>query len=96
MIAPLSGSLSWAGISLTRSLFLFVILFLIAGYGVVELTAEFSKKQKGYILGILVLLQMVGLFISWDFYLNHYPKRAIVIRAQECGYSELTEYIQKN
>lgn len=96
MIAPLSGSLSWAGISLTRALLLFVILFMIAGYGVVELVGEFSKKQKGYVLGILVLLQIVGLFISWDFYLNHYPKRAIVIRAQECGYSELTEYIQKN
>lgn len=95
MIAPLSGSLSWAGISLTRALFLFAIVFMIAGYGAIELIAELSKKQKGIGIGLLVLLQIVGLFISWDFYLNHYPKRAVVIRAQECGYSELAQYIQK-
>jgi hypothetical protein len=36
------------------------------------------------------------LFFSWDFYLNHYPKRAIVTRAWQSGYKELSDYVKKN
>ncbi len=96
MVAPLSGSLSWAGISLTRALFLFAVIFMIAGYGAVEFIREVPKKYKAMTIGALVFLQLLGLFSSWDFYLNHYPKRAIVIRSEECGYKELSEYIKNN
>lgn len=96
LAAPLSGSLSWAGISLTRVLFHFALIFILAGYGAIELIKEIPKKYKPLTIGALVILQMVGLFISWDFYLNHYPKRAVVIRSQECGYKELAEYIKNN
>lgn len=94
--SPLSGSLSWAGISLTRVLFMFVVIFIIVGYGVIEFIKEMPKKYKAFAIVSLVALQIMGLFISWDFYLNHYLKRAVVIRSEECGYKELGDYIKDN
>ena len=96
VVAPLSGSLSWAGISLTRVLFLFTTIFIITGYGAVELINEIPKKLKLTMIGLLIFIQLIGLLISWDFYLNHYTKRAIVNRSQECGYKELTDFIKMN
>ena len=96
LVAPLSGSLSWAGISLTRVLFLFVLIFVIAGYGAVEFIKEIPKKNRAVAIVALIILQIIGLFSSWDFYLNHYPKRAVVIRSQECGYTELAQYVSDN
>lgn len=96
VVAPLSGSLSWAGISLTRVLFLFTTIFIITGYGTVEFIKEIPKRFITQTIGLLIFIQLIGLFISWDFYLNHYTKRAIVNRAQECGYKELTNYIKLN
>ncbi len=95
-VAPLSGSLSWAGISLTRVLFLFTTMFVIAGYGLVEFVKEVPKRYKVLITVALVIIQLIGLYLSWDFYLNHYSKRALTIRAHECGYSELADYIKQN
>ena len=35
-------------------------------------------------------------FYSWDFYFNHYPKRAIVLHSWQAGYKELADYIKVN
>jgi len=95
-IAPLSGSLSWAGISLSRVQFLFTIIFVIAAYGLVEFVKELPKRYVALVVVSLAITQLIGLYLSWDFYLNHYSKKALAIRAQECGYSELADYIKKN
>jgi len=96
LISPLTGSLSWAGISLTRVMFEFALIFIVASYGFIELLRDVPARWKVTTVAALVTLQLVGLFISWNFYLNHYPKRAIVIRSQECGYKELATYIKQN
>jgi 4-amino-4-deoxy-L-arabinose transferase-like glycosyltransferase len=90
--SPLSGSLSWAGVSITRSVFIFIPLILISAYGMVN----FTSKKSGFIYAIVIGSYLVFLFLSWDFYLNHYPKRPIVIRSWQAGYKELAAYINKN
>ncbi|MGH7202987.1 MAG: hypothetical protein ACREHC_00915 [Candidatus Levyibacteriota bacterium] len=50
----------------------------------------FAKKTKVstnkvvpglLIVAIVLLLEAIFLFYSWDFYLNHYPKRPIVAQS---------------
>ena len=41
-------------------------------------------------------LYFVMAIYNWDFYLNHYPKRMIVVRAWQSGYKELGEYVKEN
>ena len=44
----------------------------------------------------LVAVELFFLGYNWDFYLNHYPKRPLVMKAWQCGYKEMGEYIQQN
>jgi hypothetical protein len=92
LFSPISGSLSWAGVSITRSAFIFIPIFIIAAYGIVN----FLNKKSSFLYLILIILYLVPLFYSWDFYLNHYPKRAVVLRSWQAGYKELSEYISEN
>src|SRR3989338_8270757 len=96
LISPVPAALSWAGISLTRSLFVLIPILIIASYGVIQLYKEFPKKYALFLLFALILAETSLLFYTWDFYLNHYPKRALVIRAWQPGYRELTSYIKEN
>lgn len=90
--SPISGSLSWAGESINRSSFIFIPIFIISAYGVVN----FLHKKSVFFYLILVTLYLILSFYSWDFYLNHYPKRAIALRSWQAGYKELTSYIKIN
>jgi len=90
--SPISGSLSWAGVSITRSVFIFIPIFIISAYGIVN----FLNKKSVYSYLILVTLYLILAFYSWDFYLNHYPKRAVVLGSWQAGYKELTEYVSNN
>ncbi len=83
----MAGSLSWAGASISRTLFLLVLITVLSGYGYAQLNV--GKKT----FKILVIAQLFLLAYSWGIYLNHYPKRGIVIRDQQCGYKELTDFI---
>ncbi|MBI2051160.1 glycosyltransferase family 39 protein [Candidatus Roizmanbacteria bacterium] len=96
LVAPLSSSLSWAGLSLTRSLFLLIPILLIASYGGVALFAYVPKRYKVLTATSLIAAQLLLLLFSWDFYLNHYPKRAVVVRAWQSGYRELSQYVKEN
>lgn len=96
MISPLSASLSWAASSLTRSFFILIPILLITSYGVINFVQIFNKRYKKIIIFIILLFYLFFIYYNWDFYLNHYPKRALVIRAWECGYKQLTSYIQDN
>lgn len=95
-ISPLSSSLSWAGGSLTRSLFLLIPLFCLAAYGFVQLMDTFHKRQK-----IVIQFAALGLFLfftvfAWDFYLFHYSKRITTIHAWQCGYGQVNAFIKNN
>ena len=45
---------------------------------------------------LFVICYLLFNFYSWDFYLNHYSKRAVVLRSWQAGYKELTNYIKIN
>lgn len=92
LFAPVSGSLSWAGESINRTVFLFIPIFIISAYGLVGLL----NKKNLYLYLILATFYLILSFYSWDFYLNHYPKRAIALRSWQAGYKELANYVKTN
>ena len=91
LFSPTSAALSWAGESITRSIFVFIPIFIISAYGVVNFV---GKKYTLYLFLVPCFLFLN--FYSWDFYFNHYPKRAIVLRSWQAGYKELASYIKEN
>ena len=95
LVSPIAAFLSWAGISLTRSLFILIPIIIITSYGVFYFLESF-KKNLYPLIATLIMLELIFLFYSWDFYLNHYPKRALIIRSLEAGYKELGDYIKNN
>ncbi len=95
--SPASAALAWAGTSMTRNFLSIVPILAIASYGVVALTQELRRSPWGVVVGVGVVGSFVFFQITtWDFYFNHYPKRAMVIRATECGYTELATYVRAN
>lgn len=97
VISPLTAALSWNEGSITRSLFLIIPALLISSYGAYNFLFYLSKKRLfPYVLIFLAILESTFLYYSWDFYINHYPKRALVARSWQCGYSELSTYIKNN
>lgn len=97
LISPLTAALSWADISLTRGLFLLIVALLISSYGLYHIIMLPKKKNLRYaLLAALILSESLMLFYSWDFYLNHYTKRAIVGRYWQCGYEDLGKYLKEN
>lgn len=97
LISPFSAALSWADMSLTRSLFLIIILLVVSSYGMYTIMLLAAKRKNLYlVLPLLIFAELIFLFYSWDFYFNHYPQRATVIRAWQCGYKELGDYVKAN
>lgn len=96
LFLPLPASLSWLGITLPRSLALFPILIIISSYGIFNLFKWLKKNKYIFVLPIIILMEFVFLYYSWDFYFNHYPKRAIMTREWQCGYKELAQYVRQN
>ena len=92
IFAPVSGSLSWAGESINRTVFIFIPIFIISAYGAIN----FLHKKSTFLYLILTTLYLILVFYSWDFYLNHYPKRAIALRSWQAGYKELADYVKMN
>lgn len=91
LFAPTSAILSWAGVSISRSLFIFIPVSIIGAYGL----SQIFSKQKLIFIGILGIYFAL-LFYNWDFYFNHFPKRLVTIRSWQCGYKELGEYVKTN
>ncbi len=98
LISPAAAALTWAGISITRSMFLFIPVLILASYGAITLLEQFKPKKNILLSAVVGVIVLHGafLFYSWDFYLNHYPNRALVRRAWQCGYKELAAYIKEN
>jgi hypothetical protein len=91
LFSPMSASLSWAGESINRSVFIFIPIFIISSYGIVNFV---SKKYVLYLF--LAPCFLLLSFYSWDFYFNHYSKRAVVLRSWQAGYKELANYVKTN
>lgn len=96
LVAPLPASLAWQSLTLPRALFIFVPSTIIAGYGAVQLLKSINKKYYKVAFVSLIVLQLIFLFYSWDFYLNHYSSRAVTTYSRQCGYKELVDYVHKN
>ena len=96
--APLAGSLTWADVSITRALFLLPLMHVAAAFGIYKTIIGVRNNRKRYGLVIISFLLLYGYFglKSWQILLYHYPARAEVARAQQCGYDQLGAYVQKN
>ena len=92
LFSPLSANLSWAGSSVTRSIFVFIPALIISAYGVINFL---NKKNPAFYI-LFLIFYLLFLFYSWDFYFNHYPKRALVLRSWQAGYKELLNYVKDN
>ncbi len=97
IISPLTAALSWNEGSITRSLFILIPAIIISAYGVYHILLLANRRKiLFYVLFILFFVESVFLYYSWDFYFNHYPKRALVARTWQCGYKELASYVKAN
>lgn len=96
LISPIPGALSWAGLSTSRTFFMFIILIIITSYGWISFWEEKKLKQFQ-----LIKLGLIGIFIflnilNWDYYLNQYPKKWLNQQSWQCGYKQLVDYIKAN
>ncbi len=90
-VSPLANALTWQEYSLIRTYPLIFPLIFIISYG-------FYYFLNQRVLRTLLILSIFFFYLinSWDIYLLHYPKRAEVIRAWQCGYKELVNYVKNN
>lgn len=97
LFAPLSAALTWQEYSLTRSFFMIVPILTIAAYGMYSLIHSFATNNVRLVAGLLIIGALLYYhFFTWDFYFHHYPKKTEAIYGWQCGYKELTEYIDRN
>lgn len=96
-ITPIGNALTWQGQSLIRTYTLLFSLLLVIGYGVYHGFESINNKYLKISLVIIsICLYFFFKFFAWDMYFNHYPKRAMTIRAWQCGYKELVDYVKQN
>jgi len=95
-VSPLSASLSWNTGSLTRSLFILIPILITASYGIVNVFLQINKKNRKIFGFFIILTYLLINMYNWDFYLNHYPKRGVVIQAWQCGYKQLARFVRQN
>lgn len=98
-VSPLVNALTWQEYSLNRTYFMIFPILAIVAYGVVNLFEDLVRSRRDcHVLVKLVLAMTMGAylfysFMSWDFYFNHYAKRAIVIRGWQCSNKEMAQYV---
>ncbi len=96
-ISPITAALTWADLSFTRSFFILIPTLVIVSYGFYNFLIAFRKKRIfNYLLIALLCIEALFLFYSWDFYLNHYSKRALPAQSWQAGYQELGDYVKAN
>lgn len=97
LITPLNNALTWQEYSLIRTYFLIFPIIFTVSYGVYHLYLS-VKNTRIRNVGFLVILSVFLFFIgqSWDFYFFHYSKRAAIVRAWQCGYKEVVQYVKAN
>lgn len=101
-ISPLVNALTWQEYSLNRTYFMIFPILAIVAYGVVNLFEDLVRSRRDCfpaMVGFLAMTMGAYLFysfMSWEFYFNHYSKRALVIRGWQCGNKEMAQYVGKN
>ena len=72
-------------------------LLIIVSYGIYHFFSEIRKTKLFYFL-LFIIIGYYGFSLAnnWDIYLLHYPKRIEIIRAWQCGYKELADYVKQN
>lgn len=96
-ITPINNALTWQDASLIRSYIIIFPLIILISLGVYNLFVVYKENKYFYVFVFIVLaLFSFYKYNHWDLYFNHYPKRAIVIRAWQCGYKELVSYVKDN
>ncbi|MCR4326588.1 MAG: glycosyltransferase family 39 protein [Candidatus Roizmanbacteria bacterium] len=98
LITPIPGALTWQEYSVIRTYTLFVPLIIFAAIGITMAVGAIKNKQKIWSYGLaLILLGHIALTArTWEYFLVHYPSRALVIRTWEAGYSELASFVKQN
>lgn len=96
-LAPIGNALTWQEYSLIRTYFMIFPLLTIVSYGIYNFFSEI-KNKKLFCLFLIIILgyYCFNLINNWDIYLLHYPKRIEIIRAWQCGYKEMTNYLKGN
>lgn len=100
LISPIPNALTWQDASIIRTYTMIFPLILIVSFGAYYFFVDLLR-QLGRLSGPIALFSILVLFgfyfyNNWDIYFNHYPKRAVVVRAWQCGYKELVQYVQSN
>lgn len=95
-VSPLSGSLSWAGLSVSRSFFIFIISLIIVSFAWIKFWEKRNHWWDNWIKFGLIVGFFFFTLLNWDYYLNQYPKKWLNQQAWQCGYKELVFYVNKN
>jgi len=96
MVSPIAGSLTWDDPSLPRTFFIIIPILIISAYGFINFIENIKSQKYFLILSMIIFSYLFFLFYTWNFYLNHYPKKAIVVHNWQCGYKELSDYVKNN
>jgi len=97
LISPLPNALTWQEYSLIRTYFMIFPIIIIVSYGVFNfIISIINYRLKIIYISVIFFGFAFYLLNNWDIYLFHYPKRIEVIRAWQCGYKQLVDYININ
>lgn len=97
LISALPNALTWQDMSIIRTYFMIFPLIIIISYGTYHLLESVPSDRLKYAFIFLgVGTYLFFLIYSWDIYFFHYPKRAEVVRAWQCGYKEISQYVKDN
>lgn len=100
LISPIPNVLTWQDASLIRTYILIFPIIFCTSYGVYYLYWSLKKGFTGIksLLLVVIIIGVFGFYVynNWDIYFNHYPMRAVIARAWQCGYKELAQYIKAN
>jgi hypothetical protein len=96
-IAPVGNALTWQEQSLIRTYFMIFPMILVIAYGVFNGFISLATTKLKIIVSSIVISGMCFYLVNnWDMYFFHYPKRAAVTVAWQCGYKELADYVKQN
>lgn len=98
IFGPLSNSLTWKVYSLTRIYPMIIPIIALVSYGIVQLYENMSQSPRGVRGGVFGIIIAAFLFFninSQDLYFNHYFERSLNIRSWQCGYKELSDYVEE-
>lgn len=96
-ITPFNNALTRQDPSLIRAYPLLFPMIIIVAYGFYNFFSSLNEgKSKLFLTSVIFLAFIFFKYGNFDIYFNHYPKRAVVARAWQCGYKKLVDYVRQN